>query len=281
MGNILTTAENEVHLSTVCRERLIFSTSTEAVTYTTSPAMQQAIEAWQAHTGLSQDDLLPYLLEQYPSVFRERRHTEASFILYLLMAICGLMVVSIYLLGRTAGLLKSGLSWQLLYFLGTMTYLGGLVGQKFLERKQKSSKDTPDIFLALAGFHDRHTIIPLIEVEPFGLPHSPLLPALSERLWSIRPEDGLLLQPKHRAILRHQLKRFARQYNCGQRYADDISNEQTDFLVATLKALATIGDKDTLPLLRRWITAEVDTINANTVRSAAQECQRLLETTSR
>jgi|GEM_PF-6795578 hypothetical protein len=131
------------------------------------------------------------------------------------------------------------------------------------------------IVLALAGYSDKRTLIPLLASLPY-LPSDKkqaILPALAEQLWLIEPEDTLILHKKYRDNLRREIQKATTEHTM----QTDITSEEADFLVAGMKALATIGDAKSKRLLHRWENLSTYTPNRATVRSAAKECLRLLE----
>jgi hypothetical protein len=97
-----------------------------------------------------------------------------------------------------------------------------------------------------------------------------LYPALTETLCDLRPDEGPWLGAAGLRVLRAELSRAARANG-------PLSGEECDFLVAAVKALATVADPKAIPVFRRWSRRGGDGGNADVAREAAREFLPILE----
>lgn len=111
----------------------------------------------------------------------------------------------------------------------------------------------------VVAFHDVEAIGPLLDVVPVasGKHHKILKTALIELLPQLRPEDAILLNAAQRNTLTQSLI-----------FADDDNDQDTDYRIAVLMALAQVGDGRALQPVRYIANAGYN----HRVAQAAQLC---------
>ncbi|GAB4455522.1 MAG: hypothetical protein OHK0029_11830 [Armatimonadaceae bacterium] len=246
-------------------------------------ASKLTLPAASTHTSASPGASFSELLEQSERLVEERLRDRRSAVFLSVGALLSLIPYFVLMFTPFGSSIVPAMTLTIgiisvFIFGGTLNY-GSREFLRRLNRPIVTDENKQHLAHSLSSLNDARTLVPLIDCMHFRCPRQ--IPGLTERLWGVMPEDALLVDEPRRSLLRRELKRHAKEQNLHPsiryRQSTPLTESDADFLIGTMKALATVGDQKALPLLRRWSKGRLNDENGAIVQGAAREFLRVLQ----